>query len=119
MNYEQKTGLLKSNSGTILGHDYSGNGAGKNNAAMQNVHNVGPIPKGGYSIGEPYDSPHTGPFTLPLTPNPANIMFGRSEFKIHGDSIAAPGTASNGCIILNREVRELINNEDDKYLNVI
>jgi hypothetical protein len=35
-------------------------------------------------------------------------MCGRDNFLIHGDSIAAPGTASHGCIILNRLARERI-----------
>ena len=103
----------------MLGQGYSGNGKGKNNPDYESVENVGPLPKGDYDIGEPYFSAHTGPFTLPLIPYPTNNMFGRSDFKIHGDSIKMPGTASNGCIILPREVRESINNNVDKLLKVI
>jgi len=119
MNYEQKTGRLTDSKGSIMGVGYSGNGQGKNNPLMQDVKNVGVIPRGKYMIGNPYDSPHTGAFTLPLIPDPTNKMFGRNEFKIHGDNISAPGTASQGCIILPRIVRIAINNSSDKYINVI
>ncbi len=46
-------------------------------------------------------------------------MFGRSGFLIHGDSVSHPGEASEGCIILDRNVRETIANDDDKYLVVV
>jgi hypothetical protein len=118
MKYSQTTGIFSSDSGNILGKGYAGNGKGKNNPAMENVRNIGPLPKGKYTIGKPYNSPHTGPFTLPLTPDPKNKMFGRSEFKIHGDNISNPGYASNGCIILSRSIREEINSLIDKILFV-
>jgi hypothetical protein len=119
MVYNQKTGLIFSDTGSIFGCGYSGNGEGKNNPDFENVENVGPLPKGIYKIGKPYDSPHTGKFTLPLIPDIDNVMFGRDSFCIHGDSISEPGTASNGCIILPRNVREEINNCTDKILKVI
>jgi hypothetical protein len=119
MIYEQKTGILMTDTNDVIGIGYAGNGEGKNNPEMESVHNVGPLPKGKYKIGGPYDSAHTGKFTLPLEPFPENYMFLRSDFKIHGDSISEPGTASNGCIILPRSVREKINNSVDKILKVI
>jgi hypothetical protein len=75
---------------------------------MQTVPNTGPCPRGRYSIGQPEDSPHVGPYALPLTPEPGTNTFGRSAFMIHGDSIVHPGTASEGCIILLRDAREQI-----------
>jgi len=86
---------------------------------MENIKMVGPLPKGIYYIGEPYDSPYIGPFTLPLTPDSSNEMYGRSDFKIHGDSISEPGTASNGCIVLSRDIRIMIFKCTDKILKVI
>ena len=58
---------------------------------------------------------------MSLTPNAANNMFGRSEFKIHGDLIDAPGQhkASDGCVILSRDVREQIWQSGDHDLHVI
>ena len=96
-------------------------GTGKNNPAMQNVADAGPIPRGNYTIGVPIDlagGPH-GPYVLPLTPNPANQMFGRFGFLIHGDSIAKPGAASLGCVILSRTIREAIAASGDRELTVV
>jgi hypothetical protein len=46
-------------------------------------------------------------------------MFGRSGFLMHGDNIRLPGTASEGCIILPRDLREAIWNSADHTLEVI
>ena len=62
--------------------------------------------------------PH-GPFVLRLTPAPTNEMFGRDGFLIHGDSIEHPGSASHGCIILPRAIREAIAKSDDDTLHVV
>lgn len=99
---------------------YSGAGEGKNNPAMQQVHNVGPIPQGKYSIvGEPFDSPDHGPFVLRLEPDPTNEMYGRAGFLIHGDNVHSPGTASEGCIILPRYAREAIWSSGQRELEVV
>lgn len=119
MKYNQATGELFDNEGRLIGKGYAGKGIGKNNPSMEDVKMIGPLPKGIYAIGEPYDSPHTGPFTLPLIPNPSNQMFGRSDFKIHGDNIENPGNASNGCIIFPRAIRMQINASSDKRLEVV
>lgn len=119
MIYEQSTGRIVSDSGWLFGQGYAGNGEGKNNPKFEQVKNVGPLPRGIYKIGMPYDSEHTGPFTLPLTPDENNKMYGRSGFCMHGDSVSEPGTASNGCIILPRKVREEISMSTDKKLVVI
>lgn len=119
MKYNQKTGELTTNSGVVIGKGYAGHGEGKNNPEMESVKNMGPLPKGVYLIGEPYDSGKTGPFTLPLIPEYGNEMYGRSEFKIHGDNITDPGNASHGCIILPRAIRAQIHNCADKKLEVI
>jgi hypothetical protein len=88
---------------------------------MQNVANAGPIPQGNYAIGAPIDleGGPCGPYVLPLTPAPANQMFGRFGFLIHGDSIAQPGTASRGCVILSRAIREAIAASGDRELTVV
>jgi type VI secretion system (T6SS) effector TldE1-like protein len=96
--YHQSTGLLARNGATVL-TCYAGHGAGVNNPAMQNQHDIGPLPQGRYVMTALVDSPHTGLATIILDPHPANQMFGRSGFRIHGDNSAANRTASNGCII--------------------
>ncbi len=119
--YRQTTGEL-SRDGVAEGTGYSGFGDGKNNPAMQNVPNAGPLPQGKYTIGAPQcvDSPGPhGPFILPLTPDSGNQMFGRSGFLIHGDSIVQPGTASHGCIIMARLIRNAIAASGDHDLTVV
>ena len=98
---------------------YSGAPEGKNNPAKQSVPMVGPIPQGTYVIGTPFDSPEHGPHAMHLSPDPANDMFGRSGFLMHGDSIEHPGCASEGCIIMPRDVREQVSASPDKLLAVL
>lgn len=113
--YSQKTGVLLWN-GCFMGCGYSGAPAGKNNPAMQNVKDVGPIPRGKYTIGPAFDAPVQGPVTMRLAPDPANEMFGRGGFLIHGDT-EPPGFASLGCIILPHAIRAAIaTNRDDELL---
>lgn len=107
-NYRQSTGELRDAAGSLLGVGYAGAGAGKNNPSLQNVFNVGPLPRGQYKIQPPVDTVEHGPFVLWLTPDPANEMAGRGGFGIHGDSIAHPGTASEGCVIQVLPVRQLV-----------
>ena len=116
--YEQRTGWL-SHDGEKVSRGYSGAKEGKNNPEMQDVANVGPIPEGKYEIGEPSDTKTHGPYVLHLTPDAANEMYGRSGFLIHGDSVVNPGTASEGCIIQPRAVREQVWNSGDRDLEVV
>lgn len=115
----QSSGKLLNPAGELIAKGYSGKGEGKNNPEMQEVHEVGPIPVGEYTIGEPFHSATHGPFCLPLTPDSSNQMFGRSSFLIHGDSIQHPGEASKGCIILPRFVREAIHGSGERRLRVV
>jgi hypothetical protein len=105
---------------SFVEHGYSGAGSGRNNAAMQSIHNVGPIPQGNWTIVSLTieNTPH-GPYVLHLAACENTNTFGRSGFLIHGDSIKAPGTASQGCIILPRAIRERIWQSNDRQLTVI
>jgi hypothetical protein len=122
--YIQKTGQLFHN-GESVATGYSGyddpqtSQEGKNNPDLENVADVGPIPVGNYAIGTPVDTVTHGPFVLPLTPDPANEMFGRAGFLMHGDSVVEPGTASRGCIIMGRPVRDQVAASGDNSLQVI
>jgi hypothetical protein len=117
--YEQSTGRMYAADGSVAGVGYSGAGDCKNNCKTQAVHNEGPIPTGSYRIGQPIDTITHGPFVLPLTPDPTNQMFGRYGFLIHGDSVVNPGTASEGCIIMSRDVRNAIAESRDWELKVV
>lgn len=109
--YKQSTGeILKDDK--VIGSGYSGHGPGVNAPLLDKVHNVGPIPKGQYNIGPSHDTPTKGPVVMALSPT-------RSGFLIHGDSRTLPGTASEGCIILSKDIREQIASSDDRLLEVV
>lgn len=115
--YSQKTGELRRDD-NLIGCGYSGKGECKNNPDAQNVHNRGPIPRGLYKIGIPMTHWALGPYSLPLFPAMDNQMYGRNGFFIHGDSTVHPGQASDGCIVLDRPIREQIIQSGDEQLEV-
>jgi hypothetical protein len=102
-----------------FGFGYSGHGTGKNNPAMEAAHDVGPIPRGDWTIGDPGDTLSHGPFVLPLMPCDGTDTLGRGGFLIHGDAASHLGEASRGCIILPRWARERIAESGDRLLRVI
>ncbi len=116
--YRQQTGLLTFDGHIVYRHGYSGLGHGKNNPAAESIHGVGPIPRGWYKIGKPYDdhSQHDpvtkkeihhglGPHVMELLPD-GHHAHGRTLFRIHGDN--KTHTASHGCIILPPDIRHRI-----------
>lgn len=115
--YSQSDGRL-SRDGELCGIGYSGAGDGKNNPAMEGVQCVGPIVRGRYTINAPVDTKSHGPYVMWLTPHPDNDMLGRSAFGIHGDSKSNPGSASLGCIAIERKVREQVWESGDRDLVV-
>ena len=117
--YAQKTGELQQD-GEHVAIGYSGAGEGKNNPEMQDVPNTGPIPGGDWTIaGPPIETRDHGPYVLRLQPQPETETHGRSGFLMHGDSKVHPGTASHGCIILSRAVREQVWESGDRDLKVV
>lgn len=110
--YEVLTGLL------FLGdnHDrlacvasgYSGALAAINDPERIDEKALGPIPVGVWAIDAPRAHPRLGPQVLGLTPEKETKTYGRSGFFIHGDNGAGNGSASNGCIVLNRRTRDCI-----------
>lgn len=116
--WDQSSGTLTRN-GVLVSKGYSGKNRGKNNPAMQDQQGIGPIPQGLWRITGKYDSKNVGPYALILEPENETNTLGRSAFRIHGDSIKAPGTASKGCIILPRKIREAIWGSGDRVLKVI
>jgi RHS repeat-associated protein len=122
--YSQSSGQLNHVSGqtgvTLVGTGYSGHGLGLNNPAMQNVQNVGPIPQGTWTI-EPQQNNTTGsgrnlPASMRLSPHDE---INRAGFLIHGDNGRGDQSASTGCIILNREIRNQIGRSNNNILKVI
>lgn len=122
--YEQSTGRLIAPEGTLVATGYAGgncgnNPEGKNNPDMQDQHGIGPLPEGRYTFTQHVDHAHLGPFTIILIPDDANEMFGRADFRMHGDSMNHPGCASEGCIIMPRHVRETVFASDDHTIEVV
>jgi RHS repeat-associated protein len=105
--YSQATGLMvcqNNTTGAVYYSEqgYAGTGSGRDNSSAQGQQNVGPIPRGDWRTGSPYNSPNTGTNTIALTPMPGNSCpsTGRdcSSFRAHGNNAA--NDASHGCIIL-------------------
>lgn len=115
--YSQGTGELVSPGGTLAGCGYAGCGVCVNQPLMQWASDRGPIPRGNYTIGPPRDDEQMGPFCLPLEPDPNNEMHDRFGFYIHGDN--SDSTASTGCIIMPRDVREEISASNCDQLEVV
>lgn len=116
--YSQSTGQLARDGAPVL-LCYAGHGLGVNNPAMQDQHDIGPLPQGRYTMTALIDSPHTGLATIILEPDDSNLMFGRAGFRIHGDNAACNQTASNGCIIAGHAAdRTAIWNSADDVLEV-
>jgi hypothetical protein len=116
--YSQTTGHL-SHDGELIAAGYSGTAQGLNNPATEGIAFQGPIPRGTYTIGAVIgDGGHMGPYVIPLSPWAVNNMFGRAGFFIHGDNQARNHTASNGCIVLDRQWRAMIATSGDSILTV-
>jgi len=117
--YAQKAGNLWRD-GKQVASGYSGCNEGKNDPAMQAVADAGPIPQGKWTIGgPPANTRDHGPYVLRLHPAPGTIVFGRSGFLMHGDSIESPGCASHGCVIMPRVTREEVWNSGDRDMEVV
>lgn len=118
--FSQSTGALRDAKGNLVATGYSGFGEGLNNPDAQAIPDVGPIPRGLWSIGYPRDTAEHGPFVMPLTPHEGTDCGGRCGFLIHGDSIEHAGehVASRGCIILPPDTRRAIWESSDHILRV-
>lgn len=124
--YSQSSGRLTVfGTNQLLGVGYSGFKEGRNNPDADHEKALGPIPRGYWRIGEAYDSKRVGRLTIPLyklddTPgDDADEVTGRSAFRIHGDNSRGDQSASRGCIILNRVIRDAVSNSQHEILRVI
>jgi hypothetical protein len=116
--YSQSTGEM-ARDGVYLCRGYAGFKEGKNQGSFESVHDIGPIPRGRWTITALIDKhPRLGPLCLYLTPGVNTTTFGRDQFFIHGDSLIDPGSASHGCIIIGRMYREAMWRSGDRDLEV-
>lgn len=117
--YHQLSGLLEHN-GQEVDFGWCGCQDGINIPGMQAIPNVGPIPRGNYTIiGPPQDTTTHGPFVLKISAKPGTNTFGRSGFLIHGASSSSPATSSEGCLIFPRATRQKIWESNDFDLQVV
>jgi len=117
--YSQKSGIIYKNC-LPVGVGYSGSSYGLNNPEKQHVQKIGPIPRGVWKIISWYDKTDKfGPIVARLEPSNKEMALGRSGFLIHGDNSKGDKSASSGCIILNRNLREAIKNSKETEIAVI
>lgn len=113
--YEQSTGRMTSPDGSRVDTGYSGHPPHVNDSTAESDVAVGPIPLGIWLIHVPVTHISLGPVAIPLEPK---FPCARSGFYIHGDNSRMDFSASHGCIILPRVVRELIAASGDMELIV-
>lgn len=109
LTYSQATGVLHHRQGDTvkrLGRGYSGQPPYVNKPEAEALRAAGPIPRGTYRVHRPFDHVRLGPWSLYLEPK--TPIHGRSGFFIHGDNRLGNQTASHGCIILPRAVRQAV-----------
>jgi hypothetical protein len=121
--YSQNSGKLSDPSGRFMCVGYAGGNCGNNpegvdNPDMQDVKSIGPLPRGYYTFGVPVEGSHLGPFAIPLIPDSENEMHDRGGFFLHGDKIGAYQSASEGCIIMPRDIRNKCSASADHRLQV-
>ena len=116
--YEQKSGSLVDPDGKTVGRGYSGHGPGLNNPLAEAEEGVGPIPRGNWAIAQWFDRyQDKGPQVARLLPQGFDAH-GRAGFLIHGDNALQNFSASHGCIILPRPIRNLIRESGVTMLTV-
>jgi hypothetical protein len=116
--WDQSAGELRRD-GKLVSKGYAGYRATANDPSRQAERGMGPIPRGIWRMTGVKNSPNTGPFTIVLEPEPGTDTCGRSAFRIHGDNSRGDRSASHGCIILPRTVRETIWRSGQRLIEVI
>jgi hypothetical protein len=121
--FEISTGNMHNPSGAVIESGYSGGNVGKdpegvNNPDDEGLKDIGPLPEGTYTFGEPVEHSELGVFAIPLIPDPSNDMRGRGGFYCHGDTAAMDHSASEGCIIMSRATRNAMWESEDHVLKV-
>lgn len=110
--YSQSTGRLyladREDVRTHIATGYSGARDHVNRSEDEGRVALGPIPRGVWRMDPPANSPRLGPIAIGLEAADPKAALGRSGFYVHGDNRAADGSASSGCIILDRPTRALM-----------
>jgi hypothetical protein len=125
--WEISTGTLYDDLMNSFAKGYSGFPPYTNDLSAQNKIMIGPIPEGNWTMtGVEENNPKLGPFVIVLEPDGETTVsvaaMGREPdtFPIHGErKEPPPGYASDGCIILPRQIREQIWSSTDHDLKVV
>lgn len=102
----------------LMYRGYSGHGEYINDPDAEAKVARGPIPRGVWKMARAFRHKNLGPLAIPLSPV-GHTAYGRSEFFIHGDNNLRNRSASQGCIILPRFVREAIDARFGAALEVV
>ncbi|MGH9515817.1 MAG: RHS repeat-associated core domain-containing protein [Terriglobales bacterium] len=121
--YYQDTGHLvctdDAGNTVVDGSGYSGHGIGINNPDQDGVKDTGPIPGGDWNVRPCINDPGgLGPTVCPIDPLPWTDTKNRGGFYVHGDNSSENQSASEGCIIMPPDVRQVINNAGGAGLTV-
>lgn len=106
--YGNGKGEFKLYQGKVSKNAYSGNQEFYNQEKAQDKENQGPIPVGIYKVLSIVNHPKRGPLAIKLEWKDGPNSYGRSKFYIHGDNKLMNHTASEGCIIIEKELRKEI-----------
>lgn len=92
----------------LVAKGYSGAVGHQNRTESEQLRSRGPIPRGVWRLEPAFNHARLGPKAIPLTPVEERKAFGRSGFFIHGDNSRGDGSASQGCIVLDRKTRDVV-----------
>lgn len=89
----------------LIAKGYAGAPGHKNKTESEGLRNKGPIPRGLWRMKSVImQHKRLGSYVIVLEPVSHDALK-RSAFLVHADNVNRPGTASEGCIILDRITR--------------
>lgn len=109
LHYAQSSGTLSLCNGDFacpFAAGYAGRAIGRDNPDMDHVKNIGPLPRGVYSM-RVVEHPRFAAPAIQLVQTDGE-GHGRSGFFIHGDNAKADYSASSGCIVLDKPTRLVV-----------
>lgn len=110
--YHQCTGNLyladNEDARSFVATGYSGAPDHVNRTESEGLVAKGPIPRGVWLMDPPANHKRLGPQSIQLEAADPKTALKRSGFFVHGDNQLVNGTASTGCIILDRATRDLM-----------
>ena len=110
--YHQSTGNLyladNEDARSFVATGYSGAPDHVNRTESEGLIAKGPIPRGVWRMDAPANHVRLGPVAIGLEAADPKTALKRSGFFVHGDNFRVDGSASTGCIVLDRATRDLM-----------